>query len=335
MTDPAAPRQVLIDLDDSAPAQTPATAPPPPDPGAPSGAAMQAAMRLGRARLPWWARLIWAAVAGFVGLVLSVAAWDFAAAMLTRHVALGWFASAALGLIALGAVLLALREGLALRRLRRIDGLRASAKAALDARDRNAALRVSADLRALYAPRAEMAWARDRQAQILPDQADAQGVLEVTEVTLLSPLDQQARHEVELAARQVALLTAMIPMALVDMAAALAVNLRLIRRIAQIYGGRAGMFGSLRLLRAVVGHLMATGLLAVSDDLLGSVAGGGALSKVSRRFGEGVVNGALCVRLGLAAMDVCRPLPFAALPRPRTSNVMSRALVGLFDRTAG
>ena len=86
----------------------------------------------------------------------------------------------------------------------------------------------------------------------------------------------------------------------------------------------------LRLARSVVTHLVATGAVAVGDDLIGSVAGGGMLAKVSRRFGEGVVNGALTARVGIAAMEVCRPLPFRTLPRPRVTNVLQRALTGLF-----
>jgi putative membrane protein len=104
----------------------------------------------------------------------------------------------------------------------------------------------------------------------------------------------------------------------------------MIRRIAAIYGGRSGTLGSLRLMRGVFTHLAATGALAVGDDMIHSVAGGGILSRISRRFGEGVVNGALTARVGVAAMDVCRPLPFRALPRPKTTNLVSRGLAGLF-----
>ena len=72
--------------------------------------------------------------------------------------------------------------------------------------------------------------------------------------------------------------------------------------------------------------------MALGDDLLGSFAGGGVLSKLSRRFGEGVVNGALTARVGLAAMDLCRPLPWVAQKRPGVSVTVSRALAGLFGR---
>ena len=55
-----------------------------------------------------------------------------------------------------------------------------------------------------------------------------------------------------------------------------------------------------------------------------------ALAKISRRFGEGFVNGALTARVGIAAMEVCRPLPFIHQPRPRVANLLSRGLKGLF-----
>jgi putative membrane protein len=79
-------------------------------------------------------------------------------------------------------------------------------------------------------------------------------------------------------------------------------------------------------------HLVATGAVAAGDDLIGSLAGGGVLSKLSRRFGEGVVNGALTARVGVAAMEVCRPLPFNRKKRPSVSALVSRALAGLFGK---
>ena len=72
----------------------------------------------------------------------------------------------------------------------------------------------------------------------------------------------------------------------------------------------------LRLIRDVIGHLAVTGSIAVGDGLAQQVLGHGLASKLSRRLGEGVINGLLTARIGIAAMDLCRPLPFRALPRP-------------------
>ena len=107
----------------------------------------------------------------------------------------------------------------------------------------------------------------------------------------------------------------------------------MIRRIGEIYGGRSGPIGSWRLLRSVSAHLMATGALAVGDNWLGSVFGDSLLSRLSRRFGEGMVNAALTARVGQAAIDVCRPLPFNIQERPKINVLLRRALTGIFDKT--
>jgi putative membrane protein len=123
-------------------------------------------------------------------------------------------------------------------------------------------------------------------------------------------------------------------LALADVAAALTSNLRVIRRIAEVYGGRSGFFGSWRLTRAVLSHLVATGAVAVAvgDDMLEPILGGSLLGKLSRRFGEGLVNGALTARLGVAAMEVCRPLPFTDVRRPKVRSIITASLSGLFGK---
>jgi putative membrane protein len=68
--------------------------------------------------------------------------------------------------------------------------------------------------------------------------------------------------------------------------------------------------------------------MAAGDSLLSQVLGHGLASRISAKLGEGVLNGILIARLGLAAIDAIRPLPFAALPRPGVSDVAG----GLFVR---
>ena len=127
-----------------------------------------------------------------------------------------------------------------------------------------------------------------------------------------------------------ATVTALVPLAMADVVAALAANLRMIRRIAEVYGGRSGVLGSWRLTRAVLTHLVATGAVAIGDDMLEPILGGSILGKVSRRFGEGLVNGALTARVGVAAMEVCRPLPFSGRRKPSVRAIVKNALTGLF-----
>ena len=117
-----------------------------------------------------------------------------------------------------------------------------------------------------------------------------------------------------------ATVTAVVPLALADVFTVLVSNLRMIRRVAEIYGGRSGTFGSWRLVRTTLTHLVATGAVAVGDDLVHSVIGGGLAARLSRRFGEGVINAALTARVGIAAIEVCRPLPFRRASRPKVTG---------------
>ncbi len=326
---------VLIDLEDAEEARDapgPEAAPAVPDLGPPAveGAAMQIAARLAARPPSRLARWFWALSATLLGAVVSVAAWDFATDLLTRAPILGWAVTALFGVLILLALVAGLRELAGLARLRRIDGLRRAGEAALAEDDLSAARAFATRLAGFYAGRAETAWGRAELRERVGEQFDAAAVLTLLEDRVMVPLDMAAQAEIEAAARQVATVTALVPLALADVVAALSANLRMIRRVAEIYGGRSGFFGSWRLTRAVMSHLVATGAVAVGDDMLEPFLGGSILGKLSRRFGEGLVNGALTARVGVAAMEVCRPLPFAPERRPKVRGIVKRALGGLF-----
>ena len=230
------------------------------------------------------------------------------------------------------AVLLALRELAAFARMTRIDSLRQKAVSARLAGDLAAARATVAALKSLYKGRAVAACGLARFDEQQAEIFDADALLGLAETEILGPLDKAALTEIETAARQVATVTALVPIALADVATALFANLRMIRRLSQLYGGRSSTLGNLSLLRRVFSALLGAGAIALADDLIGSFASGGILAKLSRRFGEGVVNGALTARVGLAAMEACRPLPFAALEKPGTTATISRALAGYLNR---
>ena len=300
------------------------------------GRAMEGVRLLATRRASGFGRFAGWVFGSLFSLILTVAAWNFVTGLFAANAWLGWLASVLLVLAAGVVLVLVAGELSAFARLARLDSIRAQAIHAADAGDLKAARAVLVRLEGLYVGRAPMKWARARLAELQGEVFDADGLLRLAEVELILPLDALARVEVEAAARQVATVTALIPLALADVATALVSNLRMIRRVAEIYGGRAGSLGSWRLLRRVFLSLVATGAVALTDDMMGSFAGGGILSRLSRRFGEGVVNGALTARIGVAAMEICRPLPFVAGERPGVSATVSRAMAGLFgQRDAG
>lgn len=345
MTSQAPPKgPILFDLEETSESRgpaSPAEAAPVPDPIGGAGSAvtgvhdpqgkvaMDSAMALAARRPSWLARLFWSALMALLGMVVSLAAWDFVTGLLARNPTLGWIASGLAGVLVLVLLVVALRELAALSRLSRIDGLRQAAALVSDLAQARA---LTDRVVALYRGRADMRWSRERFIEARENVFDASAEVRLAETHLLAGLDAAATREVEAAARQVATVTAFVPIALADVVVALAANLRMIRRIAVIYGGRGGTFGAWRLTRAVMAHLVATGAVAVGDDLVGSVAGGGALAKVSRRFGEGVINGALTARVGVAAMEVCRPLPFGVAKPPSVTGILKRGVTGLFSQ---
>ena len=100
-------------------------------------------------------------------------------------------------------------------------------------------------------------------------------------------------------------------------------NPRMLRRLATLYGARPGTLSLLALARMVVTHIVLTGGIALGDDVIQQVIGHGLTAKLSARLGEGIFNGALTTRIGIAAIDVCRPLPYIESKRPRFRELVA------------
>ena len=322
---------VLFDLDDDAPAITPAEAPPVPETLEPAatGQAMSTVAALASRPVSRLARWFWTLLFALITTVASVAAWNFVTNLVSQNLYLGYAVATLFALFIAVVGMIVIKELSAFARLGRIDRIQLAADAAIASEDLTAARVVVKDLTKLYASRDDTKWGRDRLKDREADMFDASALIALADHELLGSLDAAARREVEAAARQVATVTALVPLALADVVAALGSNIRMIRRIAEIYGGRSGTLGSWRLTRAVLSHLVATGAVAVGDDMLEPILGGSILGKLSRRFGEGLVNGALTARVGVAAIEVCRPLPFAPGKRPSVRSIVKTALSGL------
>ena len=70
--------------------------------------------------------------------------------------------------------------------------------------------------------------------------------------------------------------------------------------------------------------------MAAGDTLVQQLVGHGLAARLSAKLGEGVVTGMMTVRIGMAAMDTVRPLPFVAVRRPSVGDYL-----GALARFAG
>lgn len=284
-----------------------------------------------------WGGVFWTALGGLVVLGLGLGISNLVEDLFNRSASLGYIGLVFAVLAVLALVVIIAREALSLARLETIEKLHARANAVLLSDNRKDSDAIVRDLLKVAHDNPKLARARAALEEHGRDIIDGADMIRLAERELMTPLDQEARRLVSSAAQRVSIVTAVSPGAVIDMLFVFAAALRLVRQLALLYGGRPGTLGMIRLMRHVVAHLALTGGMAASDSLIQQMLGHGITAKLSAKLGEGLLNGLLTARLGLAAIDVTRPLPFAALPRPMLSDLAKDLLkrVGGGDETKG
>lgn len=160
-------------------------------------------------------------------------------------------------------------------------------------------------------------------------------VLQLFDVLVLQPQDQQAQHLIRQAASQTALAVAVSPFALADLALVSWRSLKLMDEIGTVYGVNASLWQRGRLLKAFLQALFWTGSTELAVDLGGDLLGAELSSKLSARAGQGILAGLLVGRLGRYACAEYRPLALPADNRalkPLLAELVARLLTGR-DRT--
>jgi putative membrane protein len=282
--------------------------------------ATQAAPRRKGSRM--W-RLLLATGALLLSLALGLAAEQLIRDLFARFEWLGWLGVGVLALLLIALITLVAQEIRALLRLRQLDALRDRAATVLRDDNRRRGQQLVSDLGTLYARRPDMARPRSELSAETAAMLDGADMVRTAERKLMTSLDDRARTLTAASARRVAIVTAISPRALIDIAFVAYESLKLARAIAELYGARPGLLGSWRLGGAILGHLAVTGGVALGDSLIQQMVGHGLAAKLSARLGEGLVNGLMTVRVGIAAIRVTRPLPFDALKQPLVMDFMA------------
>lgn len=273
-----------------------------------------------------WVKLFFGAFAALVSLAAGLWVDQLIRDLFSRQDWLGWLAVGLTCLIALAALAIIIREFVGFARMSKISHLRTLGQKASDENNLKLAKTTIKSLDTLYANRPETAHGRAELKLHCNEILDGRDLIHLVERDLLRPLDQKAKTLVMGSAKRVSVVTAVSPRALVDIGFVLVENTRLIRQIADLYGGRPGTIGFWRLARNVLTHLAITGTIAVGDGILQQVVGHGVAAKISSRLGEGIVNGMLTARIGVAAIDVCRPLAFSDQTRPGVKEFMAELM---------
>jgi len=273
-----------------------------------------------------WGALFWSGVAGLTLLGVGLGIERLIEDLFARSESLGFVGLAFAFVTALALTVVISREAFGLARLATIEKLHLRAAAVLASDDRAESRAIVQDLLKIAHQNPQLARARAALESHRGEIIDGADMLRLAERELMTPLDAEARRLVSSAAQRVSIVTAVSPRALIDVLFVFVASLRLVRKLAYLYGGRPGALGMVRLIRHVIAHLAITGGMAASDSLVQQMLGHGIAARLSQRLGEGVLNGLLTARLGLAAIDVTRPLPFAALPQPKLSDLATDLL---------
>lgn len=276
-----------------------------------------------------WSGLLISAMGALASLAAGLWFTRFVSIALQRNDWIGWTATALMAVIGLSLAVILLRELAGFRRLARLSRLRKIAKSAMAAGDTKDEREAIALLARHYAGRSDLKWGLARLKNYAGDVLQPGELLRLADRELLAPIDTEARRIILKSAKRVATVSALSPIMWIAVGYVLVENVRLFRAVAGLYGGRPGVLGALRLGRLIVTHIVATGGLALTDDLLGQFLGQDVLRRLSRRLGEGAFNGALTSRLGVAAIEVLRPLPFLDAEPIRVREIFAELMRSL------
>lgn len=300
----------------------PPPAPPPPPP--PEDGDDETIPHLAERRRFSWGGLFWSATGGLISMAIGYSAYRFVEDLFAREDWLGWLALGLACAAGVAAAVIIIREIWALFRLEKIGEIRAIADRAFRHDSAPDAKATSDNLRALYRSRPDMANALTLLSQHDSQIMDPRDRLKLMERLLMQELDRDAARLIARSARRVSIVTAVLPTAYLDVLVVASQNMMMLRGLASLYGVRPHLFGTMKLARMVVTHLAVTGSIAFTDALMQQFIGRGLVGRVSARVGEGAINGIMTARIGLAAMDVVRPLPFRSLRKPSLSSIASR-----------
>ncbi len=149
---------------------------------------------------------------------------------------------------------------------------------------------------------------------------------------LVQPVLDARRREISRSAAESTLMIAVSPLALVDMAFIAWRNLRLINRIATLYGIELGYYSRLRLFRLVLLNIAFAGASELVREVGMDWMSQDLAARLSARAAQGIGAGLLTARLGIKAMELCRPLPWIADDKPRLGD-FRRELIGQLKET--
>ncbi|MEQ6916710.1 TIGR01620 family protein [Halomonas aquatica] len=138
---------------------------------------------------------------------------------------------------------------------------------------------------------------------------------------LLAPRDRAARRLISRMSGETAVMVAVSPLTLVDMALVAWRHLAMVDRLCRLYGLKLGYAARLRLLRSVLYQMAFAGASEIAGDASMEMLSTNLAGKLSTQAAQGLGIGLMGARLGLRTQHLARPLAFSEGEAPRMADL--------------
>ncbi|QBQ55800.1 YcjF family protein [Nitrosococcus wardiae] len=272
-----------------------------------------------------------------VALLVSVIVLDtvtFLGAMFERSLLLGLFFTILFGMLIVAIVMWVREQVRDIWRMQDISAFQEEAKHLTEKGGHGAATNLVARIETLYSRRSDLDPGIEVFHSMVTDAHSDAEVLELFAKQVLRSLDERAYRVIVKYASQTALITIISPLVLFDAVLSLWRNVRMVREIAILYGGRPGFAGSFVLIRGVLGNLALAGVSEVVADTGAETLGGTFLASLSAQAGQGATMGIYTARVGIITMRLCRPIPFSGEDRPYLARIRKQVIKAVREAMA-
>ncbi len=217
-----------------------------------------------------------------------------------------------------GLVAIARELGVIRRQLRSLDTIAAARREAdqlMQSQGHDRGVAFAARVIGLYESRPEMAGPIREFRQAVNSTLRDQEVVARLSSLVLRHLDEEARGAVGRALRDTAFISLASPNGLIDGLITFWRELRMLREVAVVYGLAPGLLQQWTLLRRVLFIAATSGMLNQAGDMAMQSLGGGMVARLSANAADALYTALRTARLGIYAMEVCRPVAFAPAER--------------------
>ncbi|MDM8558039.1 TIGR01620 family protein [Candidatus Parabeggiatoa sp. HSG14] len=267
-------------------------------------------------------------------LMLLVDAYNFVVLQYTSSIFLGTLFLSVILVISGTVFILGWRSYQSIKALRTVEKLQKEGQLLMEANGYGETIHYANRVANFYADRPDVKTRLERFYLTLTDTHHDREACALFSDIVLKDMDQQAYRIVTQRSKETALMVMISPIAWLDMLLTLWRNVRMIRDIATLYGGRPGFLGSMSLITAVLQNLIYADVSELVAESVAEILGGSMLSIMSAQAAQGLGSGVMTARVGLQAIKACRPLPFSEEEKPRLRDIrreVVKSLKGIFE----